>query len=253
MKPRSPCAFCHSSVVKSPKSVRIQQIQHVRRSFFNTDILVRRVCSPFFTTKIATSVKWNMKIFDHKKRNRPPPPAALETPNLGNLVPAPGSHHRKKRVGRGIAAGQGKTGGRGNRGQKSRSGESIRPGFEGGQTPLYRRLPKFVGRPLGKGHKKTVYGIIKLETLNKCEANEHVTLQSLVQSKKMTKNKNKLVKVLGDGDLQVPNLTVYAHAFSKAAAQKIMAKEGKCVLLDPTTGKTLGEVPSLEESSQEEV
>lgn len=98
-----------------------------------------------------------MKIFDHKKRKQ----ALLvdngrkqlyteilliqvETlvPDLGNLKPAPGSHHRKKRIGRGIAAGQGKTGGRGQRGQKSRSGESIRRGFEGGQTPLYRRLPK---------------------------------------------------------------------------------------------------------------
>eukprot|EP00168_Porphyra_purpurea_P015808 TRINITY_DN494_c0_g1_i5.p4 TRINITY_DN494_c0_g1~~TRINITY_DN494_c0_g1_i5.p4 ORF type:complete len:125 (-),score=24.55 TRINITY_DN494_c0_g1_i5:178-552(-) len=73
---------------------------------------------------------------------------------LTNLRPAPGSQHRKKRKGRGDAAGQGASCGFGMRGQKSRSGRPTRAGFEGGQTPLYRRLPKFVGRPMGPGHTK---------------------------------------------------------------------------------------------------
>ena len=110
-----------------------------------------------------------MKLYDWKRRG-----ADESTLNdventeftLGNLRPAPGSKKRKNRKGRGISAGQGATCGFGMRGQKSRSGRPTRPGFEGGQQPLYRRLPKFVGRPMGPGHKKTEYNIIKLSDLN---------------------------------------------------------------------------------------
>lgn len=80
----------------------------------------------------------------------------LDRVAVDTLKPAPGSRHRHKRKGRGIAAGQGASCGFGMRGQKSRSGPGVRAGFEGGQTPLYRRLPKLVGRPMGPGHTKKV-------------------------------------------------------------------------------------------------
>ena len=114
-----------------------------------------------------------MKIYDWKRRE------ADESDindmdniflTVTNLRPAPGAVKRRKRKGRGIAAGQGATCGFGMRGQKSRSGRPTRAGFEGGQNPLYRRLPKFVGRPMGPGHKKTVYNLIKLDELNGCDA-----------------------------------------------------------------------------------
>lgn len=110
-----------------------------------------------------------MKLFDWKRRQADET-AINDVDNfsftLDNLRPAPGSRHRKNRKGRGIAAGQGATCGFGMRGQKSRGGRPTRPGFEGGQTPLYRRLPKFVGKPMGPGHSKTIYNLIKLEELN---------------------------------------------------------------------------------------
>lgn len=110
-----------------------------------------------------------MKVFDWKRRE------ADESDindvenfefRVDTLRPAPGSRKPKTRKGRGIAAGQGATCGFGMRGQKSRSGRPTRAGFEGGQTPLYRRLPKFVGKPMGPGHKKKIYNIIKLDELN---------------------------------------------------------------------------------------
>ena len=110
-----------------------------------------------------------MKVFDWKRREADES-AINDLDNfeftVSNLRPAPGSRHRKKRKGRGIAAGQGATCGFGMRGQKSRSGRPTRAGFEGGQNPLYRRLPKFVGRPMGPGHSKKIYNIIKLDELN---------------------------------------------------------------------------------------
>lgn len=110
-----------------------------------------------------------MKIYDWKRREADES-VLNDVENtewtLDNLKPAPGARRRKKRKGRGIAAGQGATCGFGMRGQKSRSGSPTRPGFEGGQTPLYRRLPKYVGKPMGPGHKKTIYNIIKTDELN---------------------------------------------------------------------------------------
>ena len=99
-----------------------------------------------------------MKIFDWKRRDADESELTdIDRPwTLTTLKPAPGSVHRKKRKGRGIAAGQGASCGFGMRGQKSRSGRPTRAGFEGGQNPLYRRLPKFVGKPMGPGHKRKV-------------------------------------------------------------------------------------------------
>lgn len=111
----------------------------------------------------------SMKVFDWKRREADET-AINDLDNfeftLDNLKPAPGSRKSQTRKGRGIAAGQGATCGFGMRGQKSRSGRSVPAGFEGGQNPLYRRLPKFQGKPMGPGHTKKIYNIIKLDQLN---------------------------------------------------------------------------------------
>merc|ERR1719277_1042465 len=114
-----------------------------------------------------------MKLYDWKRREADES-AINDVENfvftLDNLKPAPGSRKRKMRKGRGISAGQGATCGFGMRGQKSRSGRPMRAGFEGGQTPLYRRLPKLVGRPTGPGHQNEVFSLITLEQLAGCDA-----------------------------------------------------------------------------------
>lgn len=218
----------------------------------------RAVCSraPFFGSAVAASAAaaaapasaLSMRIFDAARRaeaskaaaSASAPTASTELFTLSNLEPAPGSRHRKKRKGRGISAGQGASCGFGMRGQLSRSGRGPRPGFEGGQTPLNRRLPKLVGRPMGPGHKRTRYRALAVDVLNKCEGGEVVSLKSLVESGRAFKStKRKLYKVLGDGELTVRNLTVKAHAFSTSAQEKIEAAGGKCVLLNPVTGEDL--------------
>lgn len=183
-----------------------------------------------------------MKIFDWKKRSDPNyavlPPEDEGIFKLHNIRPAPGSHKRKKRKGRGDAAG-GSRCGFGMRGQKSRSGRSVRPGFEGGQTPLYRRLPKFVGRPMGPGHKRVKYALIKTEFLNQCAEGTIVTFESLKDAGIMTKQKLKVFKVVGGTDIDVQGLTVQAHAFTTSAVEAIEKANGKCVLISPTTGKVI--------------
>merc|ERR1719253_1710786 len=119
-----------------------------------------------------------MKVYDWKVRGVEAAP--IETLDLSNLKVSPGSHKSKTRKGRGISAGQGATCGFGTRGQKSRSGRGTRPGFEGGQIPLYRRLPKFVGRPMGMSHSKTEYGIVKLSALNGVAEGSTVDYTSLM-------------------------------------------------------------------------
>jgi large subunit ribosomal protein L15 len=139
---------------------------------------------------------------------------------LHELKPAPGSRHPKKRVGRGMASGHGKTSGRGQKGQKARSGGGVRPGFEGGQTPLYRRLPK-------RGFKnpnRVEYAIINVETLNRFEEGTVVTPELLLEQGVISNLKDGL-KVLGDGELKV-KLTVKAHKFSRTAQEKIAAAGG---------------------------
>ncbi|KAI0558213.1 Ribosomal protein 50S [Gracilaria domingensis] len=193
------------------------------------------------------------KIFDWKKRQDPDHHKIPEEDDglytFTNLKPAPGSRHRKKRKGRGDAAGQGARCGFGMRGQKSRSGRSVRPGFEGGQTPLYRRLPKFVGRPMGPGHKKTRYALMKIEHLNGCEEGEIVTFEGLKEKGIMTKQKLKIWKVVGGTELTVQNLTVKAHAFTTSAVEAIEGAGGKCVLISPTTGRDI----ILDEEEEEDI
>jgi large subunit ribosomal protein L15 len=145
---------------------------------------------------------------------------------LSDATPKKGAIKRRRRVGRGIAAGQGASCGFGMRGQKSRSGRPTRPGFEGGQTPLYRRLPKLKHFPL-VNHKE--YTIINLDDLASLPANTEVTIESLLQAGILTTNDGPL-KVLGDGDITVP-LTVKAAAFSASARAKIEAAEGRCEVL----------------------
>ena len=186
-----------------------------------------------------------MKIFDWKKRADT---ATIERLNdventeftLDNLTPMPGSRQNKKRKGRGISAGQGATCGFGMRGQKSRSGSGTRAGFEGGQQPLYRRLPKFVGRPTGPGHTKTIYNVIKLDELNGLSAGDTATYDSLLAAKAITKSKYDIHKVVvGKNDFTAKDITVQAHAFTASAKEAIEAAGGKCQLLKRTTGEVI--------------
>ncbi len=140
---------------------------------------------------------------------------------LEDLHPKAGSKKRRRRVGRGIAAGQGASAGLGMRGQKSRSGRSTRPGFEGGQLPLYRRLPKLKHFPIINRKQYTTINVGKLASL---PANTEVTLISLLEAKILTTNDGPL-KILGDGELSVP-LNVKASAFTAGARTKIEAAGG---------------------------
>lgn len=145
---------------------------------------------------------------------------------LDNIAPQPGSTRRRRRVGRGIAAGQGASCGFGMRGQKSRSGRPTRPGFEGGQTPLYRRLPKLKHFTLVNPKNFT---IVNVGALSELVANSEVTLESLIECGILTTDDGPL-KILGDGELTVA-LTVTAAAFTKSARAKIEAAKGNCKVL----------------------
>jgi large subunit ribosomal protein L15 len=145
--------------------------------------------------------------------------------NLQSLKANPGARRRKLRKGRGIAAGQGASCGFGMRGQKSRSGPT-RPGFEGGQMPLYRRIPKLKHFELVNRKEFTVINVAKLAD---CTAGSTVSLDSLVKDGIVTSPKYPL-KVLGNGELKV-KLTVQAAAFTGSARAKIEAAGGTCEIV----------------------
>ncbi|MBM5799453.1 MAG: 50S ribosomal protein L15 [Cyanobacteria bacterium K_DeepCast_35m_m2_023] len=147
--------------------------------------------------------------------------------NLQSLKANPGARRRKLRKGRGIAAGQGASCGFGMRGQKSRSGRPTRPGFEGGQMPLYRRVPKLKHFPLVNPKQFTVVNVAKLAEL---KPGSTVNLDSLVKDGIVTSPKHPL-KILGTGELKV-KLTVQAAAFTASARAKIEAAGGSCELSD---------------------
>jgi large subunit ribosomal protein L15 len=147
--------------------------------------------------------------------------------NLQSLKANPGARRRKLRKGRGIAAGQGASCGFGMRGQKSRSGRPTRPGFEGGQMPLYRRVPKLKHFPLINPTSFTVINVAKLADL---KAGSSVNLDSLVKDGIVTSPKHPL-KILGSGELKV-KLTVQAAAFTASARAKIEAAGGTCEITD---------------------
>lgn len=141
--------------------------------------------------------------------------------NLNELRPAAGSHTKATRVGRGIGSGLGKTSGRGHDGQKSRSGGGTRPGFEGGQMPLHRRLPK---RGFTNIFKKEIV-IVSLEQLNQFEDGTSITPELLVEAGVIRSVKDG-IKVLSNGEV-TKALTVKVHGCSKGAAEKIAAAGGK--------------------------
>ncbi len=140
---------------------------------------------------------------------------------MHDLGPAYGSTATKKRVGRGTGSGLGKTSGKGHKGQKARSGGSIRRGFEGGQTPLYRRIPK---RGF-KNHFAKEYAVINVSDLERFEENAVVNIDTLISEGIIRKELDGL-KVLGNGEI-TKKLTVVATKFSKTAEEKIQAAGGK--------------------------
>ena len=144
---------------------------------------------------------------------------------LHELRAAEGSSRNRKRRGRGHATGQGTTGGRGMNGQKSRSGGGVRLGFEGGQMPLYRRLPK-------RGFTNiwgTEYAVINVEDLNRFDEGTTVT-PALLKEQGIVKDQKDGIKVLGNGEIS-KNITVQANKFSKTATEKIEAAGGKAEVI----------------------
>ena len=143
--------------------------------------------------------------------------------DLRELRPAKGTRHAKKRVGRGPGSGTGKTSGRGHKGQGSRSGGGVRPGFEGGQMPLTRRVPKRgFHNPF-----RTRYTPVNLDGLGLFEAGQEVSPDLLREKGLLGRG---LVKILGRGELEKP-LTVKAHGFSRSAREKIEAAGGRAEVL----------------------
>lgn len=141
--------------------------------------------------------------------------------NLHNLAPAPGSKKRRKRIGRGPGSGHGKTATKGHKGILARSGGGKRPGFEGGQMPLVRRLPKFgFTNPT-----RIEYSIVNLKSLEQWAGEGTVTPQAMVDAG-LIKRKRLPIKILGVGELK-KSLVVQAHKFSKSAEAKIQAAGGR--------------------------
>ena len=145
---------------------------------------------------------------------------------LHELRPSEGAFKTSKRVGRGIASGHGKTSGKGHKGQNARSGGGVRPGFEGGQLPLFRRLPK---RGFSNAMFKTVYATVNLSDLEKFE-NGAVVTPELLKEMGILKKQLAGVKVLGNGNL-TKKLTVKASKFSASAVEKIEAIGGKAEVI----------------------
>ena len=147
---------------------------------------------------------------------------------LHDLKPRPGARHRRKRLGQGEASGHGKTSGRGGKGQTARSGSSIRIGFEGGQMPLIRRIPK---RGFNNARHTTRYLPVNLEALNCFDDGARVD-EATLRSAGLANGRGAGIKILGEGEL-TRKLTVSAHAFSASAKAKIEAKGGACELVAP--------------------
>jgi large subunit ribosomal protein L15 len=147
--------------------------------------------------------------------------------DLSNLRPAKGSTHNSKRLGRGQGSGKGGTSTRGHKGAKSRSGYSRKIGFEGGQMPLQRRVPKYGFKNINRKEYKGI-NISTLQTLAETHNIELIDFETLIMAGLVSKNA--LVKILGKGNLE-KKLEVHAHAFSKSAVEAIEAKKGTAVIL----------------------
>jgi large subunit ribosomal protein L15 len=170
--------------------------------------------------KILKSRKKSKKISSRRKPASKEAPRELTLASLSNLRPPRGSRHRKVRVGRGIGSKLGKTSGSGDKGQKSRRGYSRRRGFEGGQMPLHRRMPK-----RGFHNPFSVeYSILNLQDLNVFPAGETVTPE-LLRAHGFIRRSHDRIKILGDGELTT-KLAIHAHAFSASAKDKITKAGG---------------------------
>lgn len=145
---------------------------------------------------------------------------------LHTMYAAVGATKTRKRVGRGTGSGLGKTSGKGHKGQNARSGGGVRPGFEGGQLPLFRRLPK---RGFTNAMFKTEYAVLNLSDLNKFEENTEITPE-LLKEMGILKNQLDGVKILGNGTLE-KKLTVKANQFSKKAKEEIEKLGGKAEVI----------------------
>jgi len=157
-------------------------------------------------------------------RKAAPAPSRPAAAGLHGLAPAAGATHSRKRVGRGPGSGHGKTAGRGNKGQRSRSGYRHQRGFEGGQMPLHRRVPK-------RGFTnifRVEYDVVNLSDLERFGAGEAVTPETLAAAR--LSRRNRPVKILGDGQIGRA-LTVSAHKFSAGAQAKIEAAGGRCEVI----------------------
>jgi len=179
-------------------------------------------------TSVKPAVKAEVKKAVTVKSPKPAPKKKFQAQislGLHNLASPVGSRKNKKILGRGSSSGHGKTSTRGSKGQTSRAGRDMYAGFEGGQTPLIRRIPKrgFNSRS------KTIYQLVNLRDLTKLKET-NLTLE-LLETKGLIKHKEKLVKVLGDGEIKTA-VTVQAHAFSKSAQDKITQAGGKVELVN---------------------
>ncbi len=148
---------------------------------------------------------------------------------LVELQSAKGSRKKRKEVGRGPGSGHGKTSCRGNNGQGQRSGKGYRPGFEGGQTPAYRRLPKF---QTNERPNRLIWSIINLDDLEKLSDSKVITPELLLE-KGVIDNLNDGLRILGNGEIKF-SVTIKAHHFSASAKEKIEAAGGKCELINKT-------------------
>ena len=145
---------------------------------------------------------------------------------LHTMYPNEGATKTRKRVGRGVGSGLGKTSGKGEKGQNARSGGGVRPGFEGGQLPLFRRLPK---RGFSNAKFKTTYAVINLSDLNKFD-NDAIVTPEILKEMGLVKNQLDGIKVLGNGTLE-KKLTVKAHKFSSVAKEQIEKLGGKAEVI----------------------
>jgi len=153
--------------------------------------------------------------------------------NVFSLPSVPGARHRKKRVGRGIGSGHGKTATRGQKGQRSRTGSGKRPGFEGGRTPLIRRLPKRGFRQKATGRPAPL-AIVNVEQLNRFQDGERITPERLAQAG-LIRHASREVKLLGDGPL-TKRLTIAVHRTSESAKTKVSQAGGSVELLEARSG-----------------
>lgn len=206
----------------------------LQTSFLSGPSTLRRVTSTSTLVRVSNR-KQTLVVAMARK-----PPVVVEEDKsderfrLSNLSPQPGSRHRQKRKGRGIAAGQGASCGFGMRGQKSRSGSGVRPGFEGGQMPLYRRLPKLRGIAGGMGAGLPKYVSINLtEIAAAFEAGEEVSLEALKERRILNpsgRDRKLPLKILGDGELDF-KVTIKAGAISAAAKEKLDSLGCECTIL----------------------